>query len=71
MPRRFDHVDLRVRNLEDARAFYEALLPVLGFTRKVAIEGWLQFEAVGNDATEFVGVTESVQHMANEGRVAF
>ena len=72
MPRRYDHVDLRVRSISEARRFYEALLPALGFTRDVRIEGWLQFEAAGADgATEFFGVTESPRHVANECRVAF
>ncbi|HEX3204378.1 MAG TPA: VOC family protein [Nitrospiraceae bacterium] len=72
MPRRFDHIDLRVRSLDKARAFYETLLPALGFTRKVEIEGWLQYEAAGSDrAPEFVGVTESPQHVVNECRIAF
>jgi catechol 2,3-dioxygenase-like lactoylglutathione lyase family enzyme len=72
MPRHFDHVDLRVRSLAEARSFYETLLPALGFTRDVGIEGWLQYEAEGLDgATEFVGVTESPQHVPNECRIAF
>lgn len=69
---RFDHVDLRVRSLAEARPFYEALLPALGFTRDARIEGWLQYETVGTDGPpEFVGVTESPQHVANECRIAF
>lgn len=72
MRRRFDHIDLRVRSLSEARPFYEKLLPALGFTRDVGIEEWFQYEAVGADeATEFFGVTESPQHVANECRVAF
>jgi len=72
MRRCFDHVDLRVRSLAEARPFYEVLLPALGFTRDVKIEGWLQYEAAGTDgATEFVGITESPQHVANECRIAF
>ena len=72
MRRRYDHIDLRVRNLAEARPFYEVLLPALGFTRAVQIEGWLQFEAAGVDgATEFFGLTESPTHVANECRVAF
>jgi catechol 2,3-dioxygenase-like lactoylglutathione lyase family enzyme len=71
MPRRFDHVDLRVRSFAEARPLYEALLPALGFTRDATIEGWLQYEAEGDGETEFVGVTESPQHVANECRVAF
>lgn len=69
---RFDHVDLRVRDLVEARPFYEALLPALGFTRDVRIEGWLQYEVPGTDgAPEFFGVAESPRHMANECRIAF
>jgi predicted enzyme related to lactoylglutathione lyase len=72
MRRRYDHIDLRVRNLSEARPFYEMLLPALGFTREAKIEGWLQFEAAGADgATEFFGITESPQHVANECRIAF
>ena len=67
MRTRYDHIDLRVRSLAEARPFYEALLPALGFTRDVRIEHWLQFEAAGVDsATEFFGVTESSRHVANE-----
>lgn len=73
MKRRFDHVDLRVGSLEAVRAFYERLLPALGFTRAVAIEGWLQYEAAegAGPATEFFGVTESPGHVPNENRIAF
>lgn len=72
MRRRYDHIDLRVRSLEEARPFYETLLPALGFTRNVGIEGWLQFEAIGSgDATDFFGITESTRHVANECRIAF
>lgn len=72
MRRCYDHIDLRVRSLSEARPFYEMLLPALGFTRDATVEGWLQFEAVGPDgATEFFGVTESPQHIANECRIAF
>ena len=72
MLRRYDHIDLRVRSLAEARPFYETLLPALGFTRKVQIEQWLQFEVAGAEgATEFFGVTESSRHIANECRIAF
>lgn len=68
----YDHIDLRVKNLAEVRPFYETLLPALGFTRDVRIEGWLQFEAAGADgATEFFGITESLRHEANESRIAF
>ncbi len=72
MPRRFDHIDLRVRRLSEVRQFYEELLPALGFTRDVRIEGWLTYEAEGDaGSSEFFGVTESGSHVANESRIAF
>ena len=71
MPRRLDHIDLRVSNLDKVRPFYEALLPALGFTRDATIEGWLQYEAPEYPVTEFFGVTESPGHVPNENRIAF
>ena len=71
MPRIFDHIDLRVRDLGRARPFYRELLPLLGFTVRLDIPGWLQFEAPGSEATEFFGVTEDLQHIANRSRIAF
>jgi catechol 2,3-dioxygenase-like lactoylglutathione lyase family enzyme len=72
MPRRFDHIDLRVRRLSEVRPFYERLLPALGFTREVGIEGWLTYEAEApGGASEFFGVTESAEHVSNESRIAF
>jgi predicted enzyme related to lactoylglutathione lyase len=72
MTRRYDHIDLRVRSLAEARPFYETLLPALGFTRRAEIAGWLQFEAVEPDGSaEFFGVTETASHQANACRIAF
>ena len=70
--RRYDHIDLRVKNLEGCRSFYETLLPALGFDRDVKIEGWLEYERSATGVvTEFFGVTESPNHVANECRIAF
>ena len=72
MTRRYDHIDLRVDSLAEAQPFYEVLLPALGFTRRVAIEGWLQFEAVQPAGpSEFFGITEATLHQANGCRIAF
>jgi hypothetical protein len=71
MPRVFDHVDLRVVSLTSVSAFYRALLPALGFSVRVDIEGWLQFEAGGEGPREFFGITEDSQHMPNANRIAF
>lgn len=72
MPRRYDHIDLRVRSLAEVRPFYEMLLPALGFTRDAGVEGWLTYEVPGTDgAAEFFGMTESPGHVPNECRIAF
>jgi catechol 2,3-dioxygenase-like lactoylglutathione lyase family enzyme len=71
MPRRFDHIDLRVRRLSEVRRFYDTLLPALGFTREAGIQGWLTYEVESNGVSEFFGVTESAQHVTNESRIAF
>lgn len=71
MPRRFDHVDLRVPDLALVSDFYRALLPALGFTQDLTIPEWLQYYAEGDGATEFFGVTVSPTHLPNENRIAF
>ena len=73
MPRLYDHIDLRVPSLAEARTFYESLLPALGFTRKTEIAGWLQYEAEAPDGgpAAFFGVTESTGHVPNANRIAF
>ena len=67
MPRLYDHIDLRVQSLAEARTFYETLLSALGFTRKTEIPGWLQYEAEAPDGgpATFFGVTESTGHVPN------
>jgi catechol 2,3-dioxygenase-like lactoylglutathione lyase family enzyme len=71
MPRRFDHIDLRVPNLAEVSHFYRKLLPALGFKNELPVSGWLQYYAEGDEATEFFGVTESAAHAPNENRIAF
>ena len=71
MRRCYDHIDLRVSRLAEVTFFYEMLLPALGFTRDVRVEGWLQFEAADDGITEFFGVTECPDHVPNKNRIAF
>jgi predicted lactoylglutathione lyase len=71
MPRIFDHVDLRVQDLKVSGPFYRQFLPLLGFTVRANIEGWIQFEAPGIIAAEFFGVTEDKHHKPNHSRIAF
>lgn len=70
--RHLDHIDLRVKNLANARKFYGALLPALGFTcdRSDADSG--TFYAVGQDKpSEFFSFDEDRQHQPNGARIAF
>jgi len=71
MVRKLDHIDLRVPDLAAVTPFYEALLPALGFSRRVEDPEWLQYESVDEAAGAFFGVTESAGHVANENRIAF
>ena len=68
----FDHIDLRVSNLSEARLFYGVLLPALGFSKDVSDETWFQFETESpSGAGSFFGITESSHHVPNETRIAF
>ena len=70
--RHFDHIDLRVKNFERAREFYERLLPALGFTHDRSDSDWGTFYAVGGDRpSEFFGFVEDQDHQPNETRIAF
>ena len=71
MPRILDHVDLRVPDLQAARAFYEKLLPALGFTERAGIPDWVSYNAAGANPSEFFGFIESPGHIPNENRIAF
>jgi catechol 2,3-dioxygenase-like lactoylglutathione lyase family enzyme len=72
MKRHFDHIDLRVPSMAEARPFYAVLLPALGFTKDVSDESWFQFEADDPSGTgAFFGLIESAQHQPNETRIAF
>lgn len=70
--RHLDHIDLRVKNLANARTFYGTLLPALGFTCDRSDADWGTFYAVGQDKpAEFFGFTEDRQHQPNGTRIAF
>jgi catechol 2,3-dioxygenase-like lactoylglutathione lyase family enzyme len=67
----FDHIDLRVKNLEAARKFYGKLLPALGFTCDRSDETWGTFYAVGDKPSEFFGFTHDRHHQPNGTRISF
>ncbi len=70
--RHLDHIDLRVKDLPRARAFYSKILPALGFTCDRSDPDWGTFYAVGRDKpSEFFGFTADPHHQANGTRIAF
>ena len=71
--RHFDHIDLRVRNVERAQKFYVPLLNALGFTVDQRIKNWVSYEASrkGGKPTEFFGFTHDPNHKPNGTRIAF
>lgn len=69
MKRFFDHIDLRVLDLEKACRFYEQLLPALGFTKNSSSGPWRSWQA--EESREFFGLIESATQQVNENRIAF
>ena len=68
----FGHIDLRVRDLAGAQAFYDELLPALGFIERYHGERWKVWATTAElPWTAYFGVTESPEHVANENRIAF
>jgi catechol 2,3-dioxygenase-like lactoylglutathione lyase family enzyme len=70
--RHFDHIDLRVRNMEVARRFYGKLLPELGFVHESLGQNFHTFYSGGGDRpSEFFGYTQDRNHQPNGTRIAF
>ena len=69
----FDHIDLRVRDVEQAKKFYVPLLNALGFTVDQKIKDWVSYEAPQTEGrpTEFFGFTHDPNHKSNSTRIAF
>lgn len=69
--RRFDHIDLRVREMAVAKKFYARLLPELGFTIYSSTEEWCIWQAPGTGPVEFFALDEAASHHPNDNRIAF
>lgn len=69
--RRFDHIDLRVKERKVAQRFYAQLLPALGFPIDKSDGEWGAFYASTEGPTEFFGFIEDPEHRPNESRIAF
>lgn len=68
----FQHVDLRVNDLEEAWAFYSKLLPGVGFERPWKGRRFWGFDAQGKLPDQaWFGLTEDKTHRANTNRISF
>jgi catechol 2,3-dioxygenase-like lactoylglutathione lyase family enzyme len=67
----FDHIDLRVGDMEAAQKFYGELLPALGFSVKSGDEEEPTYQAPGERPEPFLGFTAVKDHRPNENRIAF
>ncbi|MEP6956454.1 MAG: VOC family protein [Chthoniobacterales bacterium] len=67
----FDHIDLRVRDLKKALAFYGEVLPAIGFTKRSGDKRWMTYSAEGDGKPEFFGVTADPKHQPNGTRISF
>ena len=70
-PNPFQHIDLRVNDIDRALAFYEKLLPALGFQTPTG-DKFKVWEAEGDRPYRpWFGVVEDRQHRPNANRIAF
>ena len=69
----FDHIDLRVSDLAEARRLYDVLLPELGLAEIRTEAGAVEYyeAAHGDAARRFFGVREDRAHVPNATRLAF
>jgi catechol-2,3-dioxygenase len=62
------HIDLRVGDLVSAEAFYDRLLPQLGYTERFHSDTWKVWAAAKD---QYFAITQGDEHVANENRIAF
>ena len=68
----FQHVDLRVNDLEVAFEFYSKILPAIGFEESWQGKRFSGFDAPGKLPDQaWFGFTEDKNHQANTNRISF
>jgi predicted enzyme related to lactoylglutathione lyase len=68
----FQHIDLRVNDLEQAWEFYSKILPAIGFEKGNKGKQYSGFDAHGKPPEQaWFGFTEDKNHRANANRIAF
>lgn len=71
--RHYDHIDLRVKDVERAKKFYAPVLKELGFTVDTSNEWWACFEVprTGSELPAMFAFTHDPNHKPNATRIAF
>ena len=68
----FDHIDLRVTDMETAKKFYGKFSPQLGFVNQKPGRSFHTFFSAGGDRpSEFFGLSPDKNHQPNRTRIAF
>lgn len=68
----FQHIDLRVNDLEEAWVFYSKILPAVGFEKGWKGKRFRGFDAHGSPPQQaWFGFTEDKDHHANANRISF
>ena len=68
----FQHIDLRVNDVEQAWEFYSKILPAIGFEQGNKGKRYSDFDADGKPPEKaWFGFTEDKNHQANANRIAF
>ena len=65
-----DHIDLRVRDLEQARVFYGAWLPLLGLSEGEGGGDWVEFSSPDR-LDPFFALDQDSSHQPGHSRIAF
>ena len=67
-----DHIDLRVKDLAKARAFYDALMSAMGFSRFDARDDDINYHHPEKEWSHpFFGLMADPDHRPNGSRIAF
>jgi catechol 2,3-dioxygenase-like lactoylglutathione lyase family enzyme len=69
--RRFDHIDLRVKDMAAAQKFYGQLLPALGFSVASGDDQVRTYQRPGEGPEEFFAFEKGTDHQPNDTRIAF
>ncbi|HET9029079.1 MAG TPA: VOC family protein [Candidatus Aquilonibacter sp.] len=65
-----DHIDLRVRDFDAARAFYDPLMIAMGFSQFDIVGRDINYHRPGAYEQPFFGLMEDSEHRANGCRIA-